>query len=75
MITRSLLRVSTSKHKAHDGKPACNTVEQRRWDFWLVCGLAGSARNRLFEAKPSRDLLFLNLWASNLRMPEIEKVC
>ena len=31
--------------------------------------------NRPFAAKPSRDLLFIKLWAATLRMPEIEKAC
>ena len=29
--------------------------------------------NRPFAAKPSRDLLFVKLWAATLRMPEMEK--
>ena len=29
--------------------------------------------NRPFAAKPSRDLLFIKLWAATLRMPEMEK--
>ena len=32
-------------------------------------------RNRPFAAKPSRDLLFIKLWAATLRMPEMEKAC
>ena len=31
--------------------------------------------NRPFAAKPSRDLLFIKLWAATLRMPEMEKAC
>ena len=31
--------------------------------------------NRPFVAKPSRDLLFIKLWAATLRMPEMEKAC
>ena len=31
--------------------------------------------NRPFAAKPSRDLLFVKLWAATLRMPEMEKAC
>ena len=31
--------------------------------------------NRPFAAKPSRDLLFITLWAATLRMPEMEKAC
>ena len=31
--------------------------------------------NRPFAAKPSRDLLFVQLWAATLRMPEMEKAC
>ena len=31
--------------------------------------------NRPFAAKPSRDLLFIKLWATTLRMPEMEKAC
>ena len=30
-------------------------------------------RNRPLAAKPSRDLLFIKLWAATLRMPEMEK--
>ena len=29
--------------------------------------------NRPLAAKPSRDLLFIKLWAALLRMPEMEK--
>ena len=29
--------------------------------------------NRPLAAKPSRDPLFIKLWAATLRMPEIEK--
>ena len=29
--------------------------------------------NRPLAAKPSRDLLFIKLWAGTLRMPEMEK--
>ena len=29
--------------------------------------------NRPLAAKPSRDLLFIKLWAATLRMPEMEK--
>ena len=36
------------------------------WSRQLQC-------NRLFAAKPSRDLLFIKLWAATLRMPEMEK--
>ena len=28
--------------------------------------------NRPFAVKPSRDLLFIKLWAANLRMPEMK---
>ena len=31
--------------------------------------------NRPFAAKPSRDLLFIKLWAATLRMPETGKAC
>ena len=31
--------------------------------------------NRPLAAKPSRDLLFIKLWAATLRMPEMEKAC
>ena len=31
--------------------------------------------NRPFAAKPSRDLLFIKLWAIALKMPEMEKAC
>ena len=31
--------------------------------------------NRPFAAEPSRDLLFIKLWAATLRMPEMEKAC
>ena len=31
--------------------------------------------NRPFAAKPSRDLLFIKLWATTLRMLEMEKAC
>ena len=31
--------------------------------------------NRPFAAKPSRDLLFIKLWAATLTMPEMEKAC
>ena len=31
--------------------------------------------NRPFAAKPSRDLLFIEVWAATLRMPEMEKAC
>ena len=31
--------------------------------------------NRPLAAKPSRDLLFIKLWAATLRMPEMEKSC
>ena len=30
---------------------------------------------RPFAAKPSRDLLFIKLWAIALKMPEMEKAC
>ena len=30
---------------------------------------------RPFAAKPSRDLLFIKLWAATLRIPEMEKAC
>ena len=33
------------------------------------------AANRPFATKPSRDLLFIKLWAATLRMPEMEKAC
>ena len=31
--------------------------------------------NRPFAAKPSRDLLFIKLWAKAYQMPEMEKAC
>ena len=31
--------------------------------------------NRPFAAKPSRDLLFIKLWATALKIPEMEKAC
>ena len=31
--------------------------------------------NRPFAAKPSRNQLFIKLWAATLRMPEMEKAC
>ena len=34
-----------------------------------------SGFNRLLAAKPSRDLLFIKLWAATLRMTEMEKAC
>ena len=36
---------------------------------------ASATCNRPFAAKPSRDLLFIKLWAATLRMPEMEKAC
>ena len=33
------------------------------------------SNNRPFAAKPSRDLLFIKLWAATLRMPKMEKAC
>ena len=36
---------------------------------------SNSKYNRPFAAKPSRDLLFIKLWATTLRMPEMEKAC
>ena len=37
-----------------------------------IPSLAINAINRPFAAKPSRDLLFIKLWAATLRMPEIK---
>ena len=37
--------------------------------------ILGQIINRPFAAKPSRDLLFIKLWAATLRMPEMEKAC
>ena len=37
---------------------------------WL---LYRKTSNRPFAAKPSRNLLFIKLWAATLRMPEMEK--
>ena len=53
-----------------------------RFSFNLLCYLhvrtiCGQiyTRNRPFAAKPSRDLLFIKLWAATLRIPEMEKAC
>ena len=32
-----------------------------------------AVRNRLFAATSSRDVFFIKLWATTLRMPEMEK--
>ena len=42
--------------------------------FW-VSTLDCSSWNRPFAVKPSRDLLFIKLWAAALRMPEMGKEC
>ena len=33
------------------------------------------SHNRPFAAKPSRDLLFIKLWAIAEQIPEMEKAC
>ena len=44
-------------------------------DLDMTRYIALLCRNRPFAAKPSRDLLFIKLWAATLRMPEMEKAC
>ena len=47
------------------------STEERK----TTTGTKGTFVNRPFAAKPSRDLLFIKLWAATLRMPEMEKAC
>ena len=42
--------------------------------YWIACVLCDWL-NRPFAAKPSRDPLFINLWAATYRIPEMEKAC
>ena len=44
----------------------------QKWNTWKTNSFFS---NRPFAAKPSRDLLFIKLWAATLRMPEMEKAC
>ena len=41
--------------------------------MYVLHGKSLQILNRPFAAKPSRDLLFIKLWAATLRIPEMEK--
>ena len=43
--------------------------------FKMATKVTVSKFNRPFAAKPSRDLLFIKLWAATLRMPAMAKAC
>ena len=63
------------------GKPLIKgNYERERREFWVekeffFFYLFFKRNNRPFAAKPSRDLLFIKLWAATSRMPEMEKAC
>ena len=59
-----------------NGKQSYSFLVLSRFCNGLYKQIAGmKTNNRPFAAKPSRDLLFIKLWAATLRMPDMEKAC
>ena len=67
--------VARLRRRRHAYTPASNTASHNQLMGFLLLPICVGGSNRPFAAKPSRDLLFIKLWAATLRMPEMEKAC
>ena len=60
------LKSCSKREKEKTEKMICSFI----WSGAKICNLYTKNNNRLFAAKPSRDLLIIKLWAATLRMPK-----